>query len=131
MRPASDPVLEHFANPRHVGSLAEDDPQVGTGMAGAPVRGGVIRMQVRVDRRGFIEDMRVKSYGGPAVIAAGSLLADWVQGRSLESVRQADPGRLAEALALPAVQLAAAVLAVDALRAAIDDYQRRRPPDPD
>lgn len=130
MPPVSDRVLEHFANPRHAGAFG-DDPQVATGMAGAPVRGGVIRMQLRVDRRGVIEDVRVKSYGGPAVIAAGSLLADWVRGRSLASARQADPARLAEALALPAVQLAAAVLAVDALRAAIDDYRCRLSPGPD
>lgn len=119
----SDKVLDHYENPRNVGSFDNDDLSVGTGMVGAPACGDVMRLQIKVDKRGIIEEARFKTYGCGSAIASSSLLTEWVKGKTLEEARQIKNTDIAEELALPPVKVHCSVLAEDAIKAAIEDYQ--------
>jgi len=119
----SDKVLDHYENPRNVGSLEKDDPSVGTGMVGAPACGDVMRLQIKVNDDGIIEDARFKTYGCGSAIASSSLLTEWVKGKTLEEAGKIKNTELAEELALPPVKIHCSVLAEDAIKAAIEDYR--------
>jgi nitrogen fixation NifU-like protein len=119
----SEKVLDHYENPRNVGSFSKDDKQVGTGMVGAPACGDVMRLQIKVGSDGVIEDARFKTYGCGSAIASSSLLTEWVKGKSLDEARQIKNTDIAEELALPPVKIHCSVLAEDAIKAAIEDYQ--------
>jgi nitrogen fixation NifU-like protein len=122
----SDKVLDHYENPRNVGSLDTDDHNVGTGMVGAPACGDVMRLQIRVGEDGVIEDARFKTYGCGSAIASSSLVTEWLKGRSLDQALAIENTAIAEELALPPVKLHCSVLAEDAIRAAIDDLRRKQ-----
>jgi nitrogen fixation NifU-like protein len=124
----SDKVLDHYENPRNVGAFAKDDPQVGTGMVGAPACGDVMRLQIKVNDAGVIEDARFKTYGCGSAIASSSLLTEWVKGKTLEEARQIKNQEIADELALPPVKVHCSVLAEDAIKAAINDYAAKRKP---
>ncbi|MCK5480288.1 MAG: Fe-S cluster assembly scaffold IscU [Gammaproteobacteria bacterium] len=119
----SEKVLDHYEHPRNVGSFSKDDEQVGTGMVGAPACGDVMRLQIKVGNDGVIEDARFKTYGCGSAIASSSLLTEWVKGKSLDEARQIKNTDIAEELALPPVKIHCSVLAEDAIKAAIEDYQ--------
>lgn len=119
----SDKVLDHYENPRNVGSMEKDDPSVGTGMVGAPACGDVMRLQIKVNDDGVIEDARFKTYGCGSAIASSSLLTEWVKGKTLDEAGQIKNTDLAEELALPPVKIHCSVLAEDAIKAAIEDYR--------
>ena len=121
----SDKVLDHYENPRNVGSMEKEDPSVGTGMVGAPACGDVMRLQIKVSDDGVIEDARFKTYGCGSAIASSSLLTEWVKGKTLDEAGQIKNTELAEELALPPVKIHCSVLAEDAIKAAIDDYQAK------
>jgi nitrogen fixation NifU-like protein len=121
----SEKVLDHYENPRNVGSFSKDDLQVGTGMVGAPACGDVMRLQIKVGDNGVIEDARFKTYGCGSAIASSSLLTEWVKGKSLDEARQIKNTDIAEELALPPVKIHCSVLAEDAIKAAIEDYQSK------
>jgi len=118
----SDKVLDHYENPRNVGSFAKDDPNIGTGMVGAPACGDVMRLQIKVNDNGVIEDARFKTYGCGSAIASSSLLTEWVKGKTLDEARQIKNTQIAEELALPPVKIHCSVLAEDAIKAAIQNY---------
>jgi len=118
----SEKVLDHYENPRNVGKLPEDDPDVGTGMVGAPACGDVMRLQIRVSDDGIIEDAKFKTYGCGSAIASSSLLTEWVRGKSLDEAGEIRNTQIAEELCLPPVKIHCSVLAEDAIRAAISDY---------
>lgn len=122
----SDKVLDHYENPRNVGSMEKDDPSVGTGMVGAPACGDVMRLQIKVNDDGVIEDARFKTYGCGSAIASSSLLTEWVKGKTLEEAGQIKNTDLAEELALPPVKIHCSVLAEDAIKAAIEDYRGKK-----
>ena len=122
----SDRVLDHYENPRNVGTLDVQDPQVGTGMVGAPACGDVMRLQIRVDEDGVIADARFKTYGCGSAIASSSLVTEWLKGRTLEQALDIQNTAIAEELALPPVKLHCSVLAEDAIRAAIDDLRAKQ-----
>jgi nitrogen fixation NifU-like protein len=122
----SDRVLDHYENPRNVGSLDVADPQVGTGMVGAPACGDVMRLQIRVDEDGVIADARFKTYGCGSAIASSSLVTEWLKGRTLDQALEIQNTAIAEELALPPVKLHCSVLAEDAIRAAIDDLRAKQ-----
>lgn len=122
----SDKVLDHYENPRNVGSFEKDDPNVGTGMVGAPACGDVMRLQIKVNESGIIEDARFKTYGCGSAIASSSLLTEWVKGKSLEEAQEIKNTQIAEELALPPVKVHCSVLAEDAIKAAINDYQSNK-----
>ena len=119
----SDKVLDHYENPRNVGSFEKGDRSVGTGMVGAPACGDVMRLQIKVSDQGIIEDARFKTYGCGSAIASSSLLTEWVKGKSLEEARAIKNTDIAAELALPPVKIHCSVLAEDAIKAAIEDYQ--------
>jgi nitrogen fixation NifU-like protein len=119
----SEKVLDHYENPRNVGSFDKEDKQVGTGMVGAPACGDVMRLQIKVGSDGIIEDAKFKTYGCGSAIASSSLLTEWVKGKSLDEARQIKNTDIAEELALPPVKIHCSVLAEDAIKAAIADYQ--------
>lgn len=119
----SEKVLDHYENPRNVGSFDKGDKQVGTGMVGAPACGDVMRLQIKVGDNGVIEDAKFKTYGCGSAIASSSLLTEWVKGKSLDEARQIKNTDIAEELALPPVKIHCSVLAEDAIKAAIEDYQ--------
>jgi nitrogen fixation NifU-like protein len=119
----SEKVLDHYENPRNVGSFEKDDKQVGTGMVGAPACGDVMRLQIKVSDQGIIEEARFKTYGCGSAIASSSLLTEWVKGKSLDEARAIKNTDIAEELALPPVKIHCSVLAEDAIKAAIEDYQ--------
>jgi len=119
----SDKVLDHYENPRNVGTLEKDDPSVGTGMVGAPACGDVMRLQIKVSDDGIIEEARFKTYGCGSAIASSSLLTEWVKGKTLEEAGQIKNTELAEELALPPVKIHCSVLAEDAIKAAIEDFR--------
>jgi nitrogen fixation NifU-like protein len=119
----SDKVLDHYENPRNVGTMEKDDPSVGTGMVGAPACGDVMRLQIKVDDDGVIEEARFKTYGCGSAIASSSLLTEWVKGKTLDEAGQIKNTELAEELALPPVKIHCSVLAEDAIKAAIEDYR--------
>ena len=118
----SEKVLDHYENPRNVGSLDKDDKQVGTGMVGAPACGDVMKLQIKVNERGIIEDARFKTYGCGSAIASSSLLTEWVKGKTLDEAREIKNTDIAEELALPPVKVHCSVLAEDAIKAAIENY---------
>lgn len=121
----SDKVLDHYENPRNVGKMNADDPDVGTGMVGAPACGDVMRLQIKVNDEGIIEDAKFKTYGCGSAIASSSLLTEWVKGKSLESAASIKNTELAQELALPPVKIHCSVLAEDAIKAAIEDYKQK------
>ena len=122
----SEKVLDHYENPRNVGNLNNDDPNVGTGMVGAPACGDVMRLQIKVGDNGVIEDARFKTYGCGSAIASSSLLTEWVKGKTLEEAQQIKNQEIADELALPPVKVHYSVLAEDAIKAAIQDYEKKR-----
>ena len=122
----SEKVLDHYENPRNVGNLNNDDPNVGTGMVGAPACGDVMRLQIKVGDNGIIEDARFKTYGCGSAIASSSLLTEWVKGKTLEEAQQIKNQEIADELALPPVKVHCSVLAEDAIKAAIQDYEKKR-----
>ena len=122
----SDKVLEHYENPRNVGSFDKGDDTVGTGMVGAPACGDVMKLQIKVNEQGVIEDARFKTYGCGSAIASSSLLTEWVKGKTLEQAREIKNTQIAEELELPPVKIHCSVLAEDAIKAAIEDYHRKR-----
>ena len=122
----SDKVLDHYENPRNVGTLNKEDSNVGTGMVGAPACGDVMRLQIKVDENGVIEDAKFKTYGCGSAIASSSLLTEWVQGKTLDQAAQIKNSQIAEELALPPVKIHCSVLAEDAIKAAIEDYRTKQ-----
>jgi nitrogen fixation NifU-like protein len=124
----SEKVLDHYENPRNVGSFDKGDLQVGTGMVGAPACGDVMKLQIKVSENGIIEDAKFKTYGCGSAIASSSLLTEWVKGKTLDEAREIKNTDIAEELALPPVKIHCSVLAEDAIKAAIEDYQGKRNP---
>tara|TARA_Y100000746_G_scaffold110267_1_gene94405 strand:- start:749 stop:1144 length:396 start_codon:yes stop_codon:yes gene_type:complete len=122
----SDKVLDHYENPRNVGKLDDDDTNVGTGMVGAPACGDVMRLQIKVDDEGVIEDAKFKTYGCGSAIASSSLLTEWVKGRSLDQAKEIKNKDIADELGLPPVKIHCSVLAEDAIQAAIADVKAKR-----
>ena len=121
----SDKVLDHYENPRNVGNFDKDAKNVGTGMVGAPACGDVMRLQIQVGDDGIIQDARFKTYGCGSAIASSSLVTEWLKGKSLDEARTIKNKDIAEELALPPVKVHCSVLAEDAIKAAIDDYQAK------
>jgi len=121
----SDKVLDHYENPRNVGAFEKGDLSVGTGMVGAPACGDVMRLQIKVNDDGVIEDARFKTYGCGSAIASSSLLTEWVKGKTLEQAGEIKNSQIAEELALPPVKIHCSVLAEDAIKAAISDYKTK------
>ena len=122
----SDKVLDHYENPRNVGTLDKDDSSVGTGMVGAPACGDVMKLQIKVGDDGIITDAKFKTYGCGSAIASSSLLTEWVKGQSLDKVEQIKNSDIAEELALPPVKIHCSVLAEDAIKAALADYKGKQ-----
>lgn len=122
----SDKVLDHYENPRNVGSFDKADPSVGTGMVGAPACGDVMRLQIKVNAAGVIEEARFKTYGCGSAIASSSLLTEWVKGKTLEEALRIKNTDIAAELALPPVKVHCSVLAEDAIKAAVDDYRTKQ-----
>lgn len=120
----SDKVLDHYENPRNVGTMDKDSPNVGTGMVGAPACGDVMKLQIEV-KDNTITDAKFKTYGCGSAIASSSLLTEWVKGRTLDSAVEIKNTDIAEELALPPVKIHCSVLAEDAIKAAIEDYKRK------
>jgi len=119
----SDKVIDHYENPRNVGSLDKDDPTVGTGMVGAPACGDVMKLQIKVDEDGIIRDAKFKTYGCGSAIASSSLVTEWVKGMHIDDAVKLKNSEIAEELALPPVKIHCSILAEDAIKAAIHDYQ--------
>lgn len=122
----SEKVIEHYENPRNVGSFDNEDPSVGSGMVGAPACGDVMKLQIKVNDSGIIEDARFKTYGCGSAIASSSLVTEWVKGKSLEQAEAIKNTDIAEELALPPVKIHCSILAEDAIKAAIADYKNKR-----
>ena len=122
----SKQVIDHYENPRNVGKFEEDEEGVGTGMVGAPACGDVMRLQIKVNEEGVLEDARFKTYGCGSAIASSSLLTEYVKGKSLEYATTIKNSQIAEELALPPVKIHCSVLAEDAIKAAINDYKQRQ-----
>jgi nitrogen fixation NifU-like protein len=122
----SDKVLDHYENPRNLGAFDPNDQSVGTGMVGAPACGDVMRLQIKVSDAGVIEDARFKTYGCGSAIASSSLVTEWVKGKTLEEALNIKNSQIAEELALPPVKVHCSVLAEDAIKAAVADYQERQ-----
>ncbi len=121
----SDKVLDHYENPRNVGSFEKDDPNVGTGMVGAPACGDVMKLQIKINDKGLIEDAKFKTYGCGSAIASSSLLTEWVKGKTLDQASEIKNSDIAEELALPPVKIHCSVLAEDAIKAAISDLKSK------
>jgi nitrogen fixation NifU-like protein len=121
----SEKVIDHYENPRNVGSLDKNDPSVGTGMVGAPACGDVMKLQIRVNDQGVIEDARFKTYGCGLAIASSSLVTEWVKGRTLDEAMAIRNNQIAEELALPPVKIHCSILAEDAIKAAVSDYRAK------
>ena len=124
--PYSEKVMEHYENPKNVGTLNKDDATVGTGMVGAPACGDVMRLQIKVNDEGVIEDAKFKTYGCASAIASSSLVSEWVKGKGLEEAEKISNQEIAEELALPPVKIHCSILAEDAVKAAIDDYKAKQ-----
>jgi len=118
-------VIDHYENPRNVGSFNKDDTSVGTGMVGAPACGDVMKLQIKVNSDGIIEDARFKTYGCGSAIASSSLVTEWVKGKTLDQAGTIKNTHIAEELALPPVKIHCSILAEDAIKAAIDDYKKK------
>lgn len=121
----SDKVLDHYENPRNVGSFDKNDQNVGTGMVGAPACGDVMKLQIKVDADGVIEDAKFKTYGCGSAIASSSLLTEWVKGKTIEQASEIKNVDIVEELALPPVKIHCSVLAEDAIKAAISDLKAK------
>ena len=120
----SDKVLDHYQNPRNVGSLDKDDPNVGTGIVGAPACGDVMKLQIKVED-GVIKDAKFKTYGCGSAIASTSLVTEWVKGKTVEQALEIKNTQIAEELALPPVKIHCSILAEDAIKAAVADYKKK------
>ncbi len=127
----SEKLIDHYENPRNVGTFDKEDQKVGTGMVGAPACGDVMRLQIKVSDEGVIEDARFKTYGCGSAIASSSLLTEWVKGKTLDQAAEIKNSDIAEELALPPVKIHCSVLAEDAIKAAISDYQAKQQGDSD
>ena len=119
----SDKVIDHYENPRNVGSFDKNDNDVGTGMVGAPACGDVMKLQIKVDDNGIIRDARFKTYGCGSAIASSSLVTEWVKGMHIDDAAKLKNSEIAEELALPPVKIHCSILAEDAIKAAINDYR--------
>ncbi len=119
-------VIDHYENPRNVGMLDKDAKNIGTGMVGAPACGDVMKLQIQVGEDGVIKDAKFKTYGCGSAIASSSLLTEWVKGKTLEEAKQIKNTEIAEELELPPVKVHCSVLAEDAIKAAIDDFQSKQ-----
>ena len=122
----SDKVLDHYENPRNVGSLDKNDPNVGTGMVGAPACGDVMKLQIKLGKNGLIEDAKFKTYGCGSAIASSSLVTEMLKGKTLDEAESIKNSAIAEELALPPVKIHCSVLAEDAIKAAIEDYRSKK-----
>ena len=122
----SEKVIDHYENPRNVGSFDKDDPNVATGMVGAPACGDVMKLQLKVNDAGVIEDAKFKTYGCGSAIASSSLVTEWVKGKTLEQAQAIKNTELAVELALPPVKIHCSILAEDAIKAAIADYKKKK-----
>ena len=123
----SDKVIDHYENPRNVGSFDKGDESVGTGMVGAPACGDVMKLQIRVGADGRIEDARFKTYGCGSAIASSSLVTEWVKGRTLDQAAEIRNTQIAQELSLPPVKIHCSILAEDAIKAAVTDYKAKNP----
>jgi nitrogen fixation NifU-like protein len=122
----SEKVIDHYENPRNVGKMDTQDPDVGTGMVGAPACGDVMRLQIKVNAQGIIEDAKFKTYGCGSAIASSSLATEWMKGKTLDEAETIKNTQLAEELALPPVKIHCSVLAEDAIKAAVRDYKQKK-----
>ena len=122
----NDKVIEHYENPRNVGTLDKEDPNVGTGLVGAPACGDVMRLQIRVDAEGIIEDAKFKTFGCGSAIASSSLVTEWVKGRSVTWAEELRNQAIVEELSLPPVKVHCSVLAEDAIKAAVADWKKKK-----
>jgi len=122
----SDKVMDHYENPRNVGTMDKENKAVGTGMVGAPACGDVMKLQIKVGENGIIEDAKFKTYGCGSAIASSSLLTEWVKGKTLDEASEIKNSDIAEELALPPVKVHCSVLAEDAIKAAIKDFQDKQ-----
>jgi nitrogen fixation protein NifU and related proteins len=122
----SEMVIDLYENPRNVGKMDADDPDVGTGMVGAPACGDVMRLQIKVNDQGIIEDAKFKTYGCGSAIASSSLATEWMKGKTLDEAETIKNTQLAEELALPPVKIHCSVLAEDAIKAAVRDYKQKK-----
>ncbi|MDG0992681.1 Fe-S cluster assembly scaffold IscU [Luminiphilus sp. nBUS_16] len=122
----SEKVIDHYENPRNVGKFDDEDESVGTGMVGAPACGDVMRLQIKVNDNGVIEDAKFKTYGCGSAIASSSLLTEWVKGRKLEDAEQITNTEIAQELALPPVKIHCSVLAEDAIKAAVKNFREKQ-----
>lgn len=122
----SDKVLDHYENPRNVGSLDKDDPNVGTGMVGAPACGDVMKLQIKLGENGIIQDAKFKTYGCGSAIASSSLVTEMLKGKTLDEAESIKNSAIAEELALPPVKIHCSVLAEDAIKAAIEDLKSKK-----
>jgi nitrogen fixation protein NifU and related proteins len=122
----SDKVLDHYENPRNVGSFDKDDSGVGTGMVGAPACGDVMKLQIKVNEQGVIEDAKFKTYGCGSAIASSSLVTEWVKGKTLDQAMEIKNTTIAEELSLPPVKIHCSILAEDAIKAAVADYKAKQ-----
>lgn len=123
----SDKVIDHYENPRNVGKMDAGDINVGTGMVGAPACGDVMKLQIRVDEDGIIQDAKFKTYGCGSAIASSSLVTEWVKGKTLDEAATIKNTQIAEELSLPPVKIHCSILAEDAIKAAIEDYRKKHP----
>lgn len=123
----SEKVIDHYENPRNVGSFEKGDNSVGTGMVGAPACGDVMKLQIRVNDKGVIEDAKFKTYGCGSAIASSSLVTEWVKGKTLDQALEIKNSLIAEELALPPVKIHCSILAEDAIKAAVADYKEKHP----
>ncbi|TMM45985.1 Fe-S cluster assembly scaffold IscU [Colwellia ponticola] len=122
----SEKVLDHYENPRNVGSLDKNDPSVATGMVGAPACGDVMKLQLKISADGIIEDAKFKTYGCGSAIASSSLVTEWVKGKTIAEAGEIKNTAIAEELALPPVKIHCSILAEDAIKAAIEDYKTKQ-----
>ncbi len=122
----SKKVIDHYENPRNVGTLDKNSDSVGTGLVGAPACGDVMRLQIQVNEEGIIEDAKFKTYGCGSAIASSSLVTEWIKGRSIDSAKSIKNSDIAEHLSLPPVKIHCSVLAEDAIKAAIEDYKNKQ-----
>jgi nitrogen fixation NifU-like protein len=123
----SDKVIDHYENPRNVGSFRKEEEGVATGMVGAPACGDVMKLQIKVNKLGIIEDARFKTYGCGSAIASSSLVTEWVKGKSIDEAASIKNTQIAEELALPPVKIHCSILAEDAIKAAVADYRKKNP----
>ncbi|WP_318433711.1 Fe-S cluster assembly scaffold IscU [Photobacterium leiognathi] len=121
----SEKVIDHYENPRNVGSFDKDDKNIGSGMVGAPACGDVMKLQIKVTEEGIIEDAKFKTYGCGSAIASSSLITEWVKGKTLEEAASIKNSAIAEELELPPVKVHCSILAEDAIKAAVSDYKKK------